>query len=84
MMTEPDLVSIDDYTCVDAASVICHLNTRGEFSLTPLIIGKFASLRAASRLTAGAQVCGYAHTSKVDASHTLTLSCVCLLIIMAT
>ncbi len=31
MMTEPDLVTIGDNACVDNASLISHINTRGIF-----------------------------------------------------
>ena len=31
MMTEPDLVTIEDFAAVDDASLIAHINTRGVF-----------------------------------------------------
>lgn len=31
MMTEPDLVTIEDFVGVDDASLIAHINTRGIF-----------------------------------------------------
>ena len=31
MMTEPDMVTIGDNCCVDNASLIAHINTRGYF-----------------------------------------------------
>lgn len=33
MMTEPDLVTIEDFVGVDDASLIAHINTRGIFRL---------------------------------------------------
>eukprot|EP00899_Mesostigma_viride_P029467 jgi/Mesvir1/9705/Mv12179-RA.4 len=53
MMTEPELVTIEDGAAIDYASVICHTNSKGSFSLTRLLIGKGATLRAHSRLMAG-------------------------------
>jgi hypothetical protein len=31
MMTEPDLVTIEDFAAIDDASLIAHINTRGVF-----------------------------------------------------
>lgn len=31
MMTEPDLVTIDDGAAIDDASLVAHINTRGVF-----------------------------------------------------
>lgn len=31
MMTEPDLVTIEDFVSVDDAALIAHINTRGIF-----------------------------------------------------
>ena len=52
-MTEPDLVSIGDNSVVDRASVVCHLNTRGNFCLKTIQIGKNCTLRAQSRVQQG-------------------------------
>ena len=54
MMTEPDLVTIGDYTVIDEASVIGHINSRGVFKLNPLTIGKHCTLKSFSRLLSGA------------------------------
>ena len=54
MMTEPDLVTIGDYTVIDESSVIGHINSRGVFKLNPLTIGKHCTLKAFSRLLSGA------------------------------
>ncbi|UJR19404.1 hypothetical protein I4U23_022534 [Adineta vaga] len=56
MMTEPDLVTIGDDTCVDDASIICHLNSKGRFTLNPLVIGNRCVLRSQSRLMSGASM----------------------------
>ncbi|KAI9209506.1 AMP-dependent synthetase and ligase [Polychytrium aggregatum] len=56
MMTEPDLVRIGDDVCIDVASVVCHINSRGQFSLNPLVIGDGSVLRAESRLLSGAEM----------------------------
>ena len=50
MMTEPDLVSIGDDVSVDNASLIAHVNSRGDFSLNPLRVGAGCVLRSHSRL----------------------------------
>ncbi|ORZ14195.1 hypothetical protein BCR42DRAFT_492821 [Absidia repens] len=54
MMTEPDLVTMEDDVAVDNASLICHLNTLGQFSINPLRVGAGSVLRTGSRLAAGA------------------------------
>lgn len=54
MMTEPDLVEIGDGCAIDDASLICHLNTKGEFSLNKLVLGPYATMRSFSRLLSGA------------------------------
>lgn len=33
MMTEPELITLGDAVCVDDASLIGHMNTKGAFSL---------------------------------------------------
>ena len=55
-MTEPDLVTIGDDAAVDDASVVCHINTRGEFSLQPLVLGRGAVLRSHARLMSGGRM----------------------------
>jgi hypothetical protein len=39
LMTEPDLVTIGNDSCLDDCSVVSHINTRGQFSLNHLKIG---------------------------------------------
>lgn len=56
MMTEPDLVTIGDDCCVDDASIICHLNSKGRFTLNPLIIDNRCVLRSQSRLMSSASM----------------------------
>ncbi len=46
MMTEPDLVQIGNFACIDSASVIAHINSRGSFALNAITIGPAANLRA--------------------------------------
>ena len=50
MMPEPDLVSIGDNSVIDCASVVCHLNTRGNFELAKITIDNNVTLRAGSRI----------------------------------
>jgi acetyltransferase-like isoleucine patch superfamily enzyme len=56
MMTEPDLVKIGNDVSIDVASIVAHINSRGLFSLNPLVIGDRCVLRAESRVLSGAQL----------------------------
>lgn len=56
MMTEPDLVEIGDEACIDDASLIAHINTRGVFRLNPLVVGKYSVLKSMTRLLSGASI----------------------------
>ena len=49
-MPEPDLVQIGRRCVVDCASIVCHLNTRGNFTLAKIVIGDDCTLRTRSRL----------------------------------
>jgi hypothetical protein len=53
MMTEPELVTINDEACVDNASLIAHLNVKGQFSLNQLWLGELATMRSNTRLLSG-------------------------------
>lgn len=52
-MPEPDLVTMGDRCVVDCASIICHLNTRGNFELAKIIMEKECTLRTRSRIQQG-------------------------------
>lgn len=52
-MPEPDLVTIGDRSVVDCSSIVCHLNTRGNFELAPITIGQECTLRTRSRVQQG-------------------------------
>ncbi|EEP81832.1 predicted protein [Uncinocarpus reesii 1704] len=56
LFTEPDLLTLGDRVAVDDASLVCHLNTRGRFSLHQMSVGDRSVLRTGSRLLAGAQM----------------------------
>jgi len=56
MMTEPDLVTLDDGACIDSASLISHINSRGAFALNALKVGAGSCLRSTSRLLSGASM----------------------------
>ncbi|KAL4805105.1 hypothetical protein BDV18DRAFT_152964 [Aspergillus unguis] len=74
LLTEPDMVTLGERVAVDDASLVCHLNTRGEFELHPLVVGDRSVLRTGSRLMSGA-------TMGKDAcllEHTLVLSGDCV------
>lgn len=53
-MTEPELVVLEDDVAVDRASLICHVNTFGEFSINALSVGAGSVLQNDSRLAPGA------------------------------
>lgn len=53
MMPEPDMVTIGDRSVVDCSSVVCHLNTRGNFELVPIVIEPECTLRTQSRVQQG-------------------------------
>jgi len=52
-MPEPDLVEIGDSCVVDCASIVCHLNTRGNFELVKVVMEEGCTLRARSRIQQG-------------------------------
>jgi len=58
-MPEPDLVEMGDRCVIDKASVVCHLNTRGNFELKKIILENNVTLRARSRIQQGVHMeCG--------------------------
>ncbi|KAL5358955.1 hypothetical protein BJX96DRAFT_173917 [Aspergillus floccosus] len=73
MFTEPDLVTIGDRVAIDNASVVCHINSRGEFELRELHIGSGSVLRTGSRLMSGAsmgnEACLLEHTCVLPGDH---------------
>ena len=52
-MTEPDLVFMGDRCVVDCASIVCHLNTQGNFELAKIVIENDCTLRSGSRVQQG-------------------------------
>lgn len=52
-MPEPDLVYMGDRCVVDCASIVCHLNTRGNFDLAKIVIENDCTLRTRSRVQQG-------------------------------
>lgn len=56
MMTEPDLVTIGDGGCIEAAHLVAHTNVKGEFTLQEVRVGPFCTLRDQSRLLSGAEM----------------------------
>ncbi|GLA54733.1 putative NRPS-like protein biosynthetic cluster [Aspergillus niger] len=72
-LTEPDLVTLGDRVTVDDASLVCHLNTRGEFELHPLRVGDRSVMRTGSRLLSGASMgkdaCLLEHTLVLSGDH---------------
>ena len=49
-MPEPDLVVMGDNCVVDCASIVCHLNTRGNFELAKIVLENDCTLRSRSRV----------------------------------
>ncbi|KAJ3121583.1 hypothetical protein HK100_012325 [Physocladia obscura] len=56
MMTEPDLLTIGDHSVVENASLICHINSKGNFALNKLKVGSWCSMASDSRLLSGAEM----------------------------
>lgn len=52
-MPEPDLVDIGDGCVVDNASIVAHLNTRGNFELVRIKMDNNVTLRVRSRIQQG-------------------------------
>lgn len=52
-MPEPDLVYMGDRCVIDCASIVCHLNTRGNFELTKIVLENDCTLRSRSRVQQG-------------------------------
>ena len=52
-MPEPDLVEMGDRVVIDCASVVCHLNTRGNFELAKIVLENNVTLRARARIQQG-------------------------------
>jgi acetyltransferase-like isoleucine patch superfamily enzyme len=50
MMPEPDLVEMGDNCVIDCASVVCHLNTRGNFELAKIVLHNNVTLRTGARI----------------------------------
>ncbi|EFR05287.1 hypothetical protein MGYG_08298 [Nannizzia gypsea CBS 118893] len=73
LMTEPDLVTLGSRVTIDHASLVGHLNTRGEFELHRLQVGSRSVLRTKSRLLSGASVgedaCLLEHTLVLSGDH---------------
>ena len=55
-MPEPDLVKIGDRCVVDVASIVSHLNTRGNFELVRIELENNVTLRTRSRIQQGVRV----------------------------
>ncbi|PYH66616.1 acetyl-CoA synthetase-like protein [Aspergillus vadensis CBS 113365] len=72
-LTEPDLVTLGDRVTVDDASLVCHLNTRGDFELHTLKVGDRSVMRTGSRLLSGASMgkdaCLLEHTLVLSGDH---------------
>ncbi|MBX2804236.1 MAG: AMP-binding protein [Myxococcales bacterium] len=50
MATEPDLLTIGDGATIDRAILVAHLNTRGQWELGPITIGRGVSLKSDARV----------------------------------
>lgn len=53
IMCEPDLVEIGEGSVIDDAAIVCHLNTKGNFSLVPIRIGSNVTMRKQARIQQG-------------------------------
>jgi acetyltransferase-like isoleucine patch superfamily enzyme len=74
--TEPDLLTLGDRVAVDDASLVSHINSRGNFKLNPLTIGDRCVLRTGSRVLSGATMendsCLLEHTLVMGGDETET------------
>ena len=52
-MPEPDLITIGDNCVIDCASLVAHLNTRGNFELQRIVLQENCTLRTRSRVQQG-------------------------------
>jgi acyl-CoA synthetase (AMP-forming)/AMP-acid ligase II/acetyltransferase-like isoleucine patch superfamily enzyme len=52
-MPEPDLVKFGDRCIIDMASIVAHLNTRGNFELVKIVMEDHVTLRSRSRIQQG-------------------------------
>jgi acyl-CoA synthetase (AMP-forming)/AMP-acid ligase II/acetyltransferase-like isoleucine patch superfamily enzyme/acyl carrier protein len=68
--TEPDLLTLGDRVCVDDASLVAHINSRGTFDLNALFVGDRGVLRTGSRLLSGAKM----GADSVLLEHTLVMA----------
>jgi hypothetical protein len=56
-LTEPDLVVMGEEVCLNQKSgVVCHLNSRGGFSLSPISLGDRATCLAFTKVTGGSSM----------------------------
>ena len=56
VFTEPELLELGDRVAIDDASLVSHINSRGNFYLNRLRVGSRSVLRTGSRLLSGAQM----------------------------
>lgn len=58
MLVEPELITIGDGVCVNnQCSIICHLNTRGAFSLGAIAVGARNTARLDGELVSSGPPC---------------------------
>ncbi|PLB33705.1 acetyl-CoA synthetase-like protein [Aspergillus candidus] len=72
-ITEPDLLTLGDRVAVDDASLVAHLNSRGDFELHPLSVGDRSVMRSGTRLLSaasmGSDACLLEHTLVLSGDH---------------
>jgi acetyltransferase-like isoleucine patch superfamily enzyme len=57
--TELDLITIGDRCVIDDGRLVCHLNTRGNFEVTPIVLENDVTLRRMTKIQKGALLeCG--------------------------
>lgn len=69
LFTEPDLLTLGDRVTVDDASLVGHVNSRGQFSLNELVVGRGSVLRTGSRVLSG----GVVGEGSILLEHTLVM-----------
>jgi carbonic anhydrase/acetyltransferase-like protein (isoleucine patch superfamily) len=53
---EPELITIGDRCAIDDGRLVCHLNTRGNFELSPLVLEDDVTIRRLSKIQKGCVV----------------------------
>lgn len=70
MMIEPELNTIGDGSCFEDAHLVAHLNTKGNFTLDRIKVGRNCTLRSGTRI----QQCGEMQDESTLLEHSLVMA----------